>query len=187
MGDLHDRPSDLEDQVTQLDQTFVHAVRHSLPGRSDLVLVRLDIRPAGVGELKRPPSLALLGSNQALVLQLLKCRIDRPGARPPETVAPLGQLLHHLVSVERLLGQEAQNRGSNVAASHPRPTPAHGRAEPAKGKPSEPEPGAASESPRTGTSASATTHGHLPEAAPEPGISHRTCLRHLRNPPSRNY
>src|SRR5205814_3463485 len=44
-------------------------------------------------------------------------------ARAPSALAPLLELLHHLVAVARLLAKEEQDRGADVAAAHP-PAPA---------------------------------------------------------------
>src|SRR5262249_28747348 len=60
--------------------------------------------------------------DQALVLQLLEGGVDRPRAGLPDAATTLGDLLDQLVAVPRLLGEQRQRRGPDVAAPHPRPT-----------------------------------------------------------------
>ena len=74
-------------------------------------------RPAGLGQRERPASVAVLDRDEALVLELLEGRIDRAGARAPATAAALAELLHDLVAVHRLLGQEGQGRFADRAAT----------------------------------------------------------------------
>src|SRR5206468_956006 len=111
------------DQVAQFDHPLVDTPAHDLPGRRDLILVGLEVGPPRVRQLKGPAPLALLGPNQALVLQLLQRRIDRSRARSPEPTTSLPELLHDLVAVQRLLGEQDQDRRPDVAAPDPRPPP----------------------------------------------------------------
>src|SRR5205807_3240219 len=141
--------------------------------------VSLDVRPACVGQLKRPASLALFRPDQAFILQLLQGRVDRARARAPKPLAPLRQLLHYLVPVQRLLGEERQYRGANVPPANPGSAPPHRRAESPEGESAEGKPCPPSEAPGAST-APAAAHG---EPASEPGPGHPTCSVHLANPP----
>jgi hypothetical protein len=76
-------------------------------------LVGQDVAPAA--------AVTGLGDDQALVLELLQRRVDRAGARPPDSPAPLADLLDDLVPVHRLLGQQGQRRRADVPALGPRP------------------------------------------------------------------
>src|ERR1700722_4318241 len=72
---------------------------------------------AGVSELEHLAGAAALArADQALVLELLQRWVDRTGARTPHPVAALLHLLHDLVAVAWLLGQQQQRRGANVSA-----------------------------------------------------------------------
>ena len=73
--------------------------------------------PARLGQRERPASVAVLDRDETLVLELLEGRIDRSGARAPAAAAALAELLHDLVAVHRLLGQERQGRFADRAAA----------------------------------------------------------------------
>src|SRR5258708_4122783 len=83
------------------------------------------VTAASLGERVRAPFPGGgLQHDQALVLQLRERRIHRPGARPPEAAAAIGDLLDDLVSVHRLLGEQRQRRGAYIAALCPATAPA---------------------------------------------------------------
>ncbi len=70
----------------------------------------------GVGQREDPPSRFRRGRlDQALVLELLQRGIDRAGARRPVPAAALGDHLDDLVAVHRLLREERQDGGADVA------------------------------------------------------------------------
>src|SRR4029079_6692212 len=76
----------------------------------------------GVGELEHP--LAGVGrrlSDELLVLELLQRRGDGARARAPDPPGALRQLLDDLVAVHRLLREEHEDRGADVATSGPAP------------------------------------------------------------------
>jgi hypothetical protein len=84
------------------------------------------------------PAVLLVGPDHPLVLELLERRVDGAGARAPQALAALLELLHDLVAVARLLGQQEQHGGAQVAAprlpaaeplaERPHPRPAEERA-----------------------------------------------------------
>src|SRR5205814_3847691 len=92
------------------------AAADGLPGLAELVAARLDVLATAVGEGEHAAG-ALLGClDEALVLQLRERRVDRAGARAPDALAALLDLLHQRVAVARLLGEEQQDGGADVAA-----------------------------------------------------------------------
>src|ERR1700722_9186289 len=73
---------------------------------------------AGVGQLEQLlAALAFRGDNQPLVDQQLQGRVDRAGARLPQVLAPLGDLLDDFVAVHRSLGEQHQDGGTNVTTA----------------------------------------------------------------------
>ena len=83
------------------------------------LLVRRDVLAAGVGE--RGELAAGVGGDddEALVLELVERGIDRAGARRPPAAAALGDGLHELVAVPRLLGEQQQHGRADVTAGGP--------------------------------------------------------------------
>ena len=77
------------------------------------------------------------GAMSALVLELLERRVDRAGAGSPGAVAAALELLHQRVAAVRLLVEEDEHGGADVAAAHPPPAPAAeaARAAPVAGTP----------------------------------------------------
>src|SRR5271167_2358835 len=72
---------------------------------------------AGVGQLEQfLAALAFRGDNQPLVDQQLQGRVDRTGARLPQVLAPLGDLLDDFVAVHRSLGEQDQDGRTDVTA-----------------------------------------------------------------------
>ena len=80
--------------------------------------------PAGVGQRERPASVAVLDRDEAFVLELLEGRVDRSGARAPAAAAALAELLHDLVAVHRLFGEESEGRFADRAAARVESAPA---------------------------------------------------------------
>ena len=75
-------------------------------------------RPARLGQREDAPAgLGVGGLDQPFVLELLERRVDRAGARRPVAAAALRDHLDDLVAVHRLLGEERQDRGADVAAA----------------------------------------------------------------------
>jgi hypothetical protein len=116
-----------------------HAGGDRLPWRP--LLLALHLGPSGVGEREPAAALALLTGDQALVLEQLEGRVDRPRARPPDAAGARLQLLDHLVAVHGPLGQQGQDRGPDVAAAAP-PPPVAAEA-PRPGRPGQRRPGRA--------------------------------------------
>src|SRR5262245_38003418 len=77
---------------------------------------------AGVGQLV--DALARLRGgllDEVLVLELLEGRVDGAGARLPDAPRALGDLLDDLVAVHRLLAEQDDDGGADVAAARPAP------------------------------------------------------------------
>ncbi len=87
-----------------------------LPRRAELVAVLGDVRAARVGELEQPAAAGVLRADEALVLELRERRVDGAGARAPVAAAAVLDLLHQPVAVARLLGEQDEQRGPDVAA-----------------------------------------------------------------------
>src|SRR3954454_19315293 len=95
------------------------------------LLPRRPLRGATVGlgdalgrQREAPLALDLLGGDQALVLEELQHRVDRTGARAPDTAAAGLELLDHLVAVHRPLAEQGENGETDVATPRARPTAA---------------------------------------------------------------
>src|SRR5919198_6171551 len=121
VGNLHHRGHHPEANLAQVCQR-TGIVGH-LPGRAVTRAAPFHLGLARVGELENSPPLDLLAGDQALVLQQLECGVDRTRAGSPTASAPLGELLHHLVSMLGPLGQEEEDAGPHVAAPDLRPSP----------------------------------------------------------------
>jgi len=91
-----------------------------LPGLADLGGVFGHVGLAAGGEGEDAAAGLLLGADQPLVLELLERGVDGAGAGPPDAAAALLQLLHDLVAVARLLGEQGQDGGAHVAAPRAR-------------------------------------------------------------------
>src|SRR5260221_8647130 len=127
--DLECGHGDLTDEVAHLDSRVSDRARHDVPGRPDLLWVRVNVGAALLGQPVAPATaVARLGAGQALALELLQRGLDRTGARTPHAVAPLADRLDDLVAIHRLLGQQRQRRRTDVASLCPRPAhPAQAR------------------------------------------------------------
>ena len=108
-----------------------------MPQRAHRVAVAeggIDRRPRGVqpggglaaavGEPERVLALVVEGLDEALVLQLVQRGVDRARAGAPQALGSLGEGLHHLVAVHRLLGEQGQDRLADLAAAVASATPA---------------------------------------------------------------
>src|SRR5436305_5393315 len=93
-----------------------HRVRVLLgvPGRC--VVAAGDVLAAGVRELEQLGALDVDRPDQTLVLELLKRGVDRARTRAPAAAASILDLLHELVAVARLLGQQKHQRGAYIAS-----------------------------------------------------------------------
>ena len=129
-GQLPHRAHDLADLALDVGLAGRLVAAHRLlrgagegrPDRRELVGVRLGPLGTGVGQPDGAATALVVGLHEALVLQLLDGRVDRAGGGAPLAVAELGDLLDHLVAVDRLLGgagavQHVDDRGADVAAA----------------------------------------------------------------------
>jgi hypothetical protein len=96
------------------------ATPNSSQTRRALVTRRRSGLAAGVGQVELLAALGLVGPDQALVLELLERGVDRARAGAPDALAAALDLLHELVAVARLLGEEREQRGADVAAARAR-------------------------------------------------------------------
>ena len=87
-----------------------HGAAGPVGGRRATVVGQREDAPSGLGGGRL---------DQALVLELLERGIDRAGARRPVAAAALGDHLDDLVAVHRLLGEEREDGGADVAAACP--------------------------------------------------------------------
>ena len=106
---------DLLDQAAELDPP-----RETLgglgPRLAERLAVLVHVGAAGVRERELTARADGRGDNQALVLELSQRRVHRPGARAPGASASLLDLLHQLIAVAGLLGEQEQDRGTHVPA-----------------------------------------------------------------------
>ena len=114
LGDLTGRREHLVHEIAELDEVGVDRLGRLVPrgggafggGDASFVGEREGAAPRfGRGRL-----------DQALVLELLQRRVDGARARRPVAAAPLGDDLDDLVAVHRLLGEEREDGGADVAA-----------------------------------------------------------------------
>src|SRR3954454_12720535 len=130
LGDLilGARPADLDDRGSQLERGVAQVRSWTVTLAGDLfprrTLERVGRGAAGVGQREAPLALGLLSGHEALVLQHLQGRVDGARARAPDAVRARLELLDHLVAVHRSLGKQREDRGTDVAAPHPRATAA---------------------------------------------------------------
>src|ERR1022692_2598333 len=118
--DLRCGHGNLPDQLAHLGRGAAGVPGNGIPWRVQLVRVGIGIVPSVLGEdVRSPAALPRLRADQAFILQLLQRRVDRPRARPPDTAAPLADLLDDLVPVHRALGQQRERRRADVAALGP--------------------------------------------------------------------
>src|SRR6201996_9276461 len=139
LADLGGGHQDLADQLAELHLAVVDAAGHRVPGRGQLVGVRLGVGPALIGQGERlAAAVGGLGLDQPLILELLERGVDRTRAGPPHPVGALADLLDDLVPVAGTLGQQRQRCGPDVTPAYPRPAAEprpHRAAEPAGAEP----------------------------------------------------
>src|SRR5262245_16950522 len=121
VGDLSGGHTDAAQLAEQGRDVVVDGAGDLLPGRTELAAPLLDVRASLVGQHARAAVAGLFGADEPFVLELRERRIDRAGARPPHAVRALLDLLHDLVAVARLLGQQEQRSRADVAAPRARP------------------------------------------------------------------
>src|SRR5215218_163594 len=115
--ELEQRHADLPHRAHQLPRALAHVALDVVPRGAQLVAVRLHVGAALVGQLERLTALAGRDADEPLVLELLQRRVDGAGARPPDAVGALFDLLHQLVAVARLLVEQHEQRRADVAAA----------------------------------------------------------------------
>src|SRR5437667_8518014 len=98
VADLGGRDRHLADLLEERADVVVRCADHLLPGRQVRAAL-LDVRATAVRQRVRPASVDLLHPNKAFVLELCERRVDRAGARPPDSAGALLELLHDLVAV----------------------------------------------------------------------------------------
>src|SRR5207245_8426041 len=111
---------------------------HLLPRRRRVRATRLDEGSSLLGDHEQPAPVDLLGADQPLVLELRQGRVDRAGPGSPHALAALLHLLHDLLAVTRLLGQEQQRRRADVATARLAPGAERATAGRAEGKAASP-------------------------------------------------
>ena len=79
----------------------------------------LDVLAARVGERDELASRVRGDGDEALVLELADRGVDGARAGRPSPPAALGDRLHQLVAVHRLLGEEQQDGSTDVATRRP--------------------------------------------------------------------
>src|ERR687897_128541 len=72
------------------------------------------VRLAFIGQRESATAAVFVGTDQALILQLLKRRVDRAWAGLPGPATAFGNLLDDLVPVHRALSQHGQDRRRHV-------------------------------------------------------------------------
>src|SRR5690606_34172553 len=115
--DLPRRAHELERDVLEIEEPVVEPGGRLLPG--GLRREPLDLGAAPLGELEDALAVSLVRAGETLVLELLERGVDASGARPPEAIGALGELADDLVAVHRLLGEEGEDRGADVAPPRP--------------------------------------------------------------------
>ena len=112
-GDLADGSVELSHEVAE-----VRAGRLLVEARERVRALRL-LGEGGASRVGDRGQLAarLAGDrDEALVLELVERRVDRAGARRPTATGAVGDRLHELVPVHRLLDEQHQHGGADVAA-----------------------------------------------------------------------
>src|SRR5207249_5949798 len=90
---------------------------HLLPRRGRVAGALLQLRPSLLGDHEQLAPVDLLRADQLLVLELGEGRVDGAGAGAPYALAALLHLLHDLVAVARLLGQQQQRGRADIPAA----------------------------------------------------------------------
>ena len=113
-GDLHRGDAEIAGQAAKVAAALAAAGPGAIAGLGG---VGRGGAATGVGQLERPATVDLLDAHELLVFELLEGRVDGTGARAPAAAASGFELLHDLVAVHRLLGEEAQDRGAQGATA----------------------------------------------------------------------
>jgi hypothetical protein len=87
-------------------------LRERIPPRFPALL---DVGAPLLGQRDELAPAAGRGGDEALVLQQGDGRVDPPGAGAPRATGPVGDRLHDLVAVHRLLREQQQRRDAHVA------------------------------------------------------------------------
>src|SRR5579862_4453374 len=114
---LREGGRDLAYQPAQLVRLVGDVAAHLLPRRRLVFAALIYVLAPCLGQLEQLAPVDLLGADQPLVLELCQRRIRRARARAPDAVAALLHLLHDLVAVARLLGQQQQRGGADIPAA----------------------------------------------------------------------
>src|SRR5262249_42692407 len=104
----------LEDEVATGDEIVVGALGCFLPRQR--AAAALGLGATLVGELVDALPVGLGRAHEALVGQLLERRVHASGARRPRALAALGDLADDLVAMHRLVCEEGDDGGADVAA-----------------------------------------------------------------------
>src|ERR1039458_9084736 len=126
-GDLPGGLAEPDHQRAELGKG-VPGVLVGLPRRG-LVRSLHQLLAAGLCDLKATLTLRIARPHEALVLALGERRIHRSRARAPAPAAALLDLLHQLIAIARLLGQQQQQGHADLAAPRASPSPAMAPAE----------------------------------------------------------
>src|SRR4051794_27326125 len=110
---LVDGAHQLTDGAPQVDAVAVAGER----GERIDVAQALDVGATGLGQRDQPPAALGADLDQALVLELRDGGVDRPRREPPAAAGAVGDRLHELVAVHRLLAEQEQQCGADVAAT----------------------------------------------------------------------
>src|SRR6185436_15009798 len=114
--ELHGRGRELAPGLAELPEPL--AERPELPGLAGPALpALLELGPARVGDRVDALAVPLLARDEPLVLEQLQRRVDRSRARPPRPAAPLLEFADQVVAVHRVVRQQREQRGSDVASS----------------------------------------------------------------------
>src|SRR3954454_8693721 len=118
-ADLDDGLDQRPDVLAQCELGIGHTLGDLLPGLADRLGVLLDVLAARVGQREHAPTVALLGTDEPLVLEQRQRRVNGARAGLPDPLRPLADLLHQLVAVAWLLREEGQDRRAHVSAPRP--------------------------------------------------------------------
>src|SRR5262249_10527469 len=116
MRHLHGGRAELERRVPETVEGLIAASGDLVPGSTASPCLTLRSCTTGVGQRVDALAFDLLARDQAFFLEHLQRGVDGPRAPPPRAAGTPLQLLDHLVSVHRLLGEQCQDGRTDVAA-----------------------------------------------------------------------
>ncbi len=119
LRDLHGGGGELPEEAAKVAASRAGLVSESGPGLPERLAMLLDVGATRLREDEALAALVRVGLDEALVLELGERGVDRAGARPPDALAAALDLLHEAVAVARLLVEQHEQGGSDVAAPHP--------------------------------------------------------------------